>query len=537
MKVHPILVSTVASLLMGACPVSAKSKWPKPQSIELTPIGTVSAGPDSFDKSAAEIVAHDPEHQRLFVVNSQKARVDVVDISDPTDPKIVKSALDATSYGKAANSVAVKNGLIAIAVEATVKTDPGTAVFFDTDLNFLSAVPVGALPDNIVFTPDGKKVLVANEGEPNDDYSIDPEGTVSIIDVSKGAAALTAASVKTADFKAFNNWIPRGVRISGPNATNAQDLEPEFIAVSENSRFAWVTLQENNAVAILDINAARVIWISPLGTKDHSRKGNGLDASDKDKAINIATWPIRGLYMPDGIATFRHGPFELLITANEGDTRDYSGFSDEGRIKDAVLDPKAFPNAAALQDDKMLGRLKYSTVDGDRDGDDDIDTLYTFGARSFSIRTTTGFLLYDSGDDFEQIIAEQAPEAFNVSNDNNTFDNRSDDKGPEPEGVVVGEVGGRTYAFIGLERVGGVMVYDITNPVRPEFVQWANNRNYVNEDGSEADPEAPENGDLGPEGLVFIPAAQSPNGKPLLAVGNEVSGTTTIYEINPAPGK
>ena len=39
-------------------------------------------------------------------------------------------------------------------------------------------------------------------------------------------------------------------------------------------------------------------------------------------------------------------------------------------------------------------------------------------------------------------------------------------------------------------------------------------------------------GDLGPEGLVFIPAAQSPNGRPLLVVGNEVSGTTAVLQLN-----
>ncbi|MFM7576255.1 MAG: choice-of-anchor I domain-containing protein, partial [Microcystaceae cyanobacterium] len=135
-------------------------------------------------------------------------------------------------------------------------------------------------------------------------------------------------------------------------------------------------------------------------------------------------------------------------------------------------------------------------------------------------------LVYDSGDDFEQITGTFFPDYFNASNSNNNFDNRSDDKGPEPEGLVLGEIEGRSYAFIGLERIGGVMVYDVSNPQTPQFVQYLNNRNFSVATNS------PEAGDLGPEGLTFIKAEESPNGKALLVVANEVSGTTTIYEIN-----
>jgi hypothetical protein len=379
----------------------------------------------------------------------------------------------------------------------------------------------------VTFSPNGRYVLVANEGEPNDDYDVDPEGSVSIIDLSSGVGNLTQNDVQTASFTKFNNQrIDPLIRIFGPNASIAQDLEPEYIAVSEDSQLAWVTLQENNALAIIDIPSAEVIALRSLGLKDHSQPGNALDASDRDDAINIATWPVYGMYLPDAIAAFTIRGQQYLITANEGDARDYDGYAEEERIKDLDLDPTAFPNAADLQEDEAIGRLTVTTAQGDVDGDGDFDALWAFGARSFSIWSRQGNLVYDSGDAFEQITAASLPDGFNATNDeNDSFDNRSDNKGPEPEGVVVGVVNGRTYAFIGLERVGGIMVYDVTNPASPHFVDYVNTRDFS------GDPEAGTAGDLAPEGLTFVPASDSPTGNPLLIVGYEVSGTVTIFNI------
>jgi hypothetical protein len=493
-------------------------------SIQLTPVGTYETG--IFDESAAEIPAYDPASQRLFVVNANSASVDVLDLSDPTNPTKLFE-IEGAAFGGSANSVAVKEGIVAIAIEAEVSQDPGSVVFLDTDGNLLKSVTVGALPDMLTFTPDGQKVLVANEGEPSSDYTVDPEGSVSIIDLSNG---VENATVTTADFTAFNSQIDQlraaGVRIFGPNATVAQDVEPEYIAVSEDSTTAYVALQENNALAVLDVEAGEITDILPLGFKDHSLEGNGLDASNQDDAINIQTYPILGMYQPDAIATYTVNGETYIITANEGDARDYDAFSEEARIADLTLDPVAFPNAAELQDDAVLGRLNVTTANGDIDGDGAFEQLYSYGARSFSIRDAQGNLVYDSGDDFERITAELIPTEFNSNNDeNDSFDSRSDDKGPEPEGVTTGVIAGRTYAFVGLERVGGVMVYDVTTPTSPTFVQYINNRDFS------GDAEAGTAGDLGPEGLIFIPGEDSPNGTPLLVVANEVSGSTTVYEI------
>ncbi|MEW8433471.1 MAG: choice-of-anchor I family protein [Candidatus Thiodiazotropha sp.] len=500
--------------------------------LNLSVIGQYQTG--VFDDGAAEIVAHDRRSQRLFAINASKNTVDVLDINDPTNP-LLMGTIDATALGGGANSVAVHKGLVAVAIEAEDKQAPGVVAFYDAvDLNLIDTVPVGSLPDMVIFTHNGKHLLVANEGEPNDDYTVDPEGSISIIDLKHG---VSHAKVRTADFTRFNakadELKAQGIRIFGPNASVAQDLEPEYITVSKNSKRAWVSLQEANALALVDIRRARVMKLLPLGTKDHSLPENALDVSNRDDMINIASWPIKGMYQPDAITSYKFRGRTFIVTANEGDSRDYDGFSEEERVGDLVLDDTAFPNAASLQKNENLGRLKITTVDGDSDGDGDYDEIYSYGARPFSIRNARGKLVYDSGDDFERITAALLPDDFNSNNDeNDSADSRSDDKGPEPEGVTVGKIEDRTFAFVGLERVGGIMVYDITNPHRVRFVQYLNNRDFTVDAQLPDDSTNPLVGDLGPEGIAFISEDDSPVESPLLVVGNEVSGTTTIYAID-----
>jgi len=502
-----------------------------PLDISLTAIGRyTNAGP--YDQAAAKIVTHDPLTQRLYVANGRDNRVEVLDILDPTQPTKI-AELDMDPYGAIVNGVAVQHGLLAVAVQNAVKTSPGQAVFFDSNLQFLNAVPVGALPDFIVFSPDGRWVLVSNEGEPNtyNDYgaetngpSIDPEGSITIVDLWTGVATPT---VNTATFTAFNDAaLDPSIRIFGPNATVAQDLEPESIAVSADSTTAYVTLQENNAMAVVDIASATVTRLVGLGFKDCSQPGYGLDASDQDNAINITNWPVWAVYMPDEVAACQYRGQTFLVMANEGDVRDYPGYAEAARVSTLPLDPTAFTNAAELKLTNNLGRLNVSTVGGDPDGDGDFDFLFATGGRSFTIRTADGQVVFDSGDQFEQVTAALYPKAFNCSNTANKRDARSPSKGPEPEGVVLGTVVGRTLAFIGLERIGGVMVYDVSDPFHPELVDYVNTRNFAGTFNFDTA------GDLGPEGLKFISAGNSPTGKPLLAVANEVSGSVTLFQIN-----
>jgi len=533
-------VRTLAALLLGAavlagCSGSDDAAEPTPKTLALEKIG----GFDGGAVGAAEITAYDAASKRLFVVNGANGTVDVLDLSNPASPRRIE-AISVAALGASANSVAVHDGLVAVAIEASPKTSPGVVAFYNAaDLRLLNTVRVGALPDMVTFTPDGRYLLVANEGEPNS-YgqadSVDPEGSVSVITVNRGGTP----TVATADFRAFNGQEAalraQGVRIYGPNATAAQDLEPEYIAVSPDGTTAYVTLQENNAVAVVDIAAARVTAVRPLGFKDHSLAGMGFDASDEDggtntnsgtPAVRIAPQPVKGLYLPDGIASFEANGQTYLITANEGDARaDWPGFNEETRVRShctAGLDPTVFPDAANQILDSNLGRLRItSTPNGGSAGKNaagQCNELYAFGARSFSIWNASLSRVFDSGDAFEQRTTALSNAAFNASNDNNTLDGRSAAKGPEPEGVVVGRFGERTFAFVGLERVGGVMVYDVSNPAAATFVTYYNTRT----GGT---------GDRGPEGLALIAASQSPNGKPLLVVGNETSGTTAILQVN-----
>jgi hypothetical protein len=608
---HTRLWSAALLLSLAACggggdatPV-APAPEATPSSLTLEKIGGYSTG--LFEVSAAEIPAFDTASKRLFVVNAQAGAVDVINLANPAKPVKI-GTLDATAVlaGAEINSVAVFNGTIAVAIQAPVKTDPGRmALYRASDLSLISSVTIGAQPDMITFTPDGTSVLVANEGEPSDDYQTDPEGSVSIIDVRN----LAVPVVRSAGFTAFNAQAAAlraaGVRIYGPGATVAQDLEPEYIAISADSSTAWVTLQENNALAKVDIATAVVTDILPLGLKDYGVAGNELDVSDRDNAINIRTWAgVRGMYQPDSMASYTVGSQTYLVTANEGDARAWGednaaywagdatkGFVEEFRVKYLVnkngwagragddlppqlnalaagglLNPTTFDYCGAVNGDPgacraddQLGRLNISWTMGyrvdamgnpvkfnaagveDAAGDRLMyDNLYSYGARSFSIWNANGTLVWDSGAEIEKFLASAdcklgsnrsiaCTTYFNSGhNEGDALDSRSDAKGPEPEGLAVGKIGDKTFAFIGLERMGGVLVFDITNPAVPTRVDYLNTRDeWVTDPPSLATV-----GDLGPEGLVFIPAAQSPNGKPLLIVGNETSGTTAVLQIN-----
>lgn len=906
--------------------------------IKLQFLGRYESG--LFDEGGAEVIAFDAATSRVFVVNAAETSIDVLDLRRPAQPQLLFK-IDGTPYGGGINSVAVKNGVVAAAVESDPKQLPGKIVFFDVNGAFLAAVEVGALPDMVTFTPDGRFVLAANEGEPADYCStgldVDPRGSISIIDISGGAANVTQANVRSAGFEIYDAaGAPAGVRVFGPGASVSQDLEPEYIAVSDDSRTAWVTLQEANALAVVSIEDATVDAVLPLGVHRHdaeiatlrnfgfdempslgttaagqqialggfsglffegldrrngrlifvthpdrgpnaqpfdfdgdgnverpfplpdfqlrivrfaldlrsgeaqileqipltradgtpitglpnvpgpvgpafrdevptdlfgnvldrdafggdiegivrvedgtywivdefrpaiyhftawgslierfvpagsnafgeivgtealpavygqrranrgfeavayqngkiyafiqspldnpdtpndasskkSRNGRilefdpvtktttaeylyifegggsdkigdavsqgggkfllierddaisltakkalfeidlagatnlatlpaeiagpggtlelldkagldaagikpvakrlaanlaragysfadkpeglakiadgvfaiindndfklagtfdpvtglldpnpnaqepivtlvnlrtaGLDASDRDDAINIARWPAQGFYMPDAIASYTIDGQTYLFTANEGDARDYDCFSEEERVRGVDLDPVAFPNASTLRDNANMGRLNITTANGDLDGDGDFDVLHSYGTRSFTIWTPEGRVVFDSGDDFERVTARAFPDDFNSGNDENgDFDGRSDNKGPEPEAIAIGEVGGRVYAFIGLERIGGIMVYDVTDPAAAGFVQYINSRDFA------GDPEEGTAGDLGIETLVFVPREQSPTGQALLISGNEISGTTAIFAVRP----
>lgn len=552
------LAAAAAAPSAGPKPDPRKPDPHKPVPLALAPLGSIKAGPlRSEDPRIAEINAFDAAGKRIFVVNPLDSRLDVIDISNPAAPgpetpvAIVEDCRRALGArcplvdGGEPNSVAIHGRLMAVAYANAVRTDNGHAVLYwlwpRAAPQFLTAVEVGALPDMITFSEDGRFVLTANEGEPSPDYAIDPPGSVSIIDLLKLVVGWPWGAVRHVGFEAFDAPERRarlereGVRIFGPGASVSQDLEPEYLAVAGNK--VYVTLQENNALAILNLHAGTVERIVPLGLKNHAKPGQGLDPSDQDGGIAIANWPVHGMYQPDAIAAFSVKGQTYLVMANEGDAREYAAFVEAVRLNNSsyVLDPTVFPNAAALKANTALGRLNVSLASGDLDGDGDFDRIDVFGGRSISIRDGQGRLVWDSGDLLERLSAslDGTRTLFNNTNSANSRENRSDDKGIEPEAVVVGDVKGRPYAFVGLERDSGIAVFDLSKPDAPALVSYVNNRRFPQNPTTGAFLPCDQNdcGDLGPEGLTFVPAKQSPTGKALLLVSNEASSTTTIWEI------
>ncbi len=512
--------------------------------IRLSVVGSYSG--NFFDLSSISPPAYDPVTQRIFVPMNDLGLVDVLDISNPAKPSKAFSIVTAPFKP---NSVDVNNGILAVALVNPLKVQPGRVVFFDINGTRIGGpVEVGSQPALLAFTPDGRRVVVANEGEANDEYTIDPEGSISLIDL--GVTGLDChiqqcqlePQVVNLNFRAYNNnkdqLIKAGVRIYGPDATVAQDLEPESVAVSFDSQTAWVMLQRNNAVAVVDIPGARITAITALGYQDHSLPGNGFDASDTDGVINIQTWPVRSFYEPDIVAPFQVGGTTYLVTANEGDPRDFSGYTELARVSDLQLDPIVFPTAASLQENRNLGRLSVTTVEGDTDKDGDYDQIYMLGSRSFAIWTTDWQQVFASGDQLEQRAAQAVPAFFNTSDDATRFDQKSNERGPEPEELAVGQVGGRHYVFVAPERIGGIYVYDITEPKAPVFQQYINYRNFAIDPAAVCQKNLPKSeqcartGDLGPEGILFIAADQSPLNVPLVAITNEVSNSTTLYRVD-----
>ncbi|WBV61485.1 choice-of-anchor I family protein [Chryseobacterium camelliae] len=491
--------------------------------ISLNYIG--SFDPSGTNNSSTEIVVHDPATQKLFTISSITDVFDIINFSNPIAPTVVNT-VNMAPYG-GITSIAVKNGIVAAASPNTNPQLNGSVVFFDTSGTFLKQVTVGALPDMITFSPDGTKVITANEGEPNDAYTVDPEGSVSIIDISGGISNLTQSNVTTLNFNAFDSQVAAlaatGLRKVRTNNTLSQDLEPEYVTISSDSQKAWVTLQENNAIAEINLATKTITNIWGLGKKDMSIPGNGFDASDNNGEVLIANWPVKAYYMPDGIQNFKSGSTHYIVTANEGDEKDLTGFSERTTVgaNTYTLDSSIFPQSSILKASYNLGRFRVSNATGNTDGDADFEEMAALGARSFSIfNADTKQIVYDSGDKFERYIAANHPLIFNADNEANGAKNRSRAKGPEPEGVAVGTLAGQTYAFITLERTGGVMVYNVTDPNNPTFTDYKHSR-----------MTSAYGGDNGPEGIIYIAPENTTTGKPYVIIANEISGTLSMYEI------
>ena len=526
--------------------------------LDLTQIARYSAGQYNVDGGVMEIVAYNQATEWAYAINGQSGKLAAIPLAGLTagahvealtgteiDVKALVEAEDSTFQYGDMTSVAISpdSTTLAAALQAQGSNDAGRVALFtceeDGTLTLEALVETGAQPDMVTFAGDGV-VLTADEGEPREGYGeniADPKGSVTVVDVE-------AQESTVVDFSAFDSQRDQlaedGIVLKKGSAPSV-DLEPEYIAVSGGK--AYVTLQENNAIAVLDIESQAFEGVYSAGFEDHST--TAIDLDKKDDAYDPQTYEsLLGIRMPDGIAAFTVEGATYLVTANEGDAREWGDedldtfyLSEDERDfgEEGVTSPTG---AITAENSGLEGKVVFFKTE-DFDGLDP-EKDYVFGGRSFTVFQVTENGLeevFTSGDDFEALTAQYVPEYFNASNDNAVLDDRSGKKGPEAESVTVGTVDGKTYAFVALERTGGVMAYDVTDPEAITFVNYVNTRDFgTTVEGSEEyeDGELDKwvtGGDVAPEGLLFLDAASSPNGEPLLLAACEVSGTVAVYQL------
>lgn len=510
--------------------------------LDMSLIGRYSTGTTNADGGVAEIVKYNKANEKFYLVNGSTGKLDIVSLSSLAANQTEASNLAADAsidvaaaingyagfagfvYGDLTSvDIDSDRGLVAVAVQAAGLNDDGVVAVFDTEGVLKKVVSAGKQPDCLVFTPDYKYILTANEGEPRDGYdtgTVDPAGSVTIVDVS--SSNIADASAQTIGFESFDTPEDKQLLLDSKvllksGTLPSVDLEPEYLSISPDSRYAYVSLQEANAIARFDISTKSFSWIKGLGFKDYATSGSGIDIY-RDGNINIKNETgFKGVYMPDGISVYEAGGKTYILTANEGDAREWGSYSDITSLQ-----------LAGSGQDGGTGKIKVDTLKtSDFENVFESNVKYLFGGRSFSIRDAEDMsLVYDSGSDFENYTAQYLPDRFNYSNDDTLKDKRSAKKGPESEDVKVGTIDGIPYAFIGMERIGGVFAYNLTDPAAPLFANYINSRDFETTVATGIN-----GGDVSPEGQCFVSADGSPTGKPLLLAANEVSGTVSVFEL------
>ena len=501
----------------------------------LEKIAGYSTGYSDQEGGVAEIVAYSQDNQKCYLVNGREQKLDIVSLAGLTAGEGAQSLtleqrLDVSqmipdfAFGDL-TSVAVDpvHDRVAVAVQAEDYAAKGAILLLNYDGEYLAHYPAGVQPDNVTFSPDGRYVLSANEGEPRQGYEngTDPQGSVTIVDL----AAETPAP-NTVTFEAFDaqrEALTQANVILKQGLNPSTDFEPEYIAVDGESATAYVALQEANSIAVLDLASGQFTGVYSLGFKDHSQPGNELDANKEDKQAKLQNEAFMGVYMPDGISLYEAGGKTFLLTANEGDASEWEEYANITTVVTGTVEEDGETTDVEVE---VLDKTKLDGLPAVEEG-----THFTLGGRSFSLYEVTQDGLtqvFDSGSDFESITAQAYPDHFNASNKNNKLDSRSDAKGPEPESVTVNLVEGKPYAYVGLERIGGVMVYDLSDPANPAFVEYVNTRDF-SVDFPEAGTD-PAQGDVSVEGMCAVPASASPTGQALLLTANEVSGTVAVFQ-------
>lgn len=474
------------------------------------------AGADG-DGGVAEIVKYNKYNQTMYLVSGKTQSVHIVNLnnvnsnSNTTLEATKTVTLESIGINDAGDITSVDvspdGKEIAIAIQHKDYDKNGYIARFDANGQLISIHEAGIQPDMITYSPDGSLILTANEGEPRQGYeagTVDPKGSITALDTNTNQSY-------DIDFTAFDSAESRAALVADnviikKDTAPSVDFEPEYITISNDSLTAYVTLQEANSIATIDLTTKQVTRVDSLGFKDYSSGDNKVDLYKKDDAINITnTDEFLGIYMPDGISSYEVDGKTYLLTANEGDSREWGDYINE------------------VEEKYGESKSKIVTLNtDDYDGFDDLSKKYLFGGRSFSIiDASTMTMVSDSNGEFEEITAKLLPEYFNCSNDDISFEDRSGKKGPEPEDIKTMIIDGKVMAFIGLERIGGVMMYDVSDPTNPTYVDYLNLRDFSDDIS----------GSVSPEGLCTVSAKDSPTNKPMLIIANEVSGDVNVVEV------
>ena len=549
MKKLPLAVLTLftASALITAGQLPALANG---ATLKITEIAAIASGDG---EGSSEIATYHAGSKRIFATNGVKNTIDIFDISDVANPKKV-GAVALSPYGNDVTSVAAGKDVVVAVVNVSDKfsatgvptTTNGKIVVFDTDGKVLSSPDVlGVLPDSVTFAPNGTTALVAIEAQPvcakddpataakeETDYTkaSDPVGGVTVVDLTNPASPV----LRFAGFNQFSvaDMRAKGIAVSSVVNNVAKDFEPEFVTAVDNN-YAYVTIQEANAIGRLNIKSATFESVTRAFESNLSIVSR--DTSDRDAGAGPRTYKnVVGASQPDAIAGFTIGSGQYFVTANEGDAREYTCLNDDLRGSALKVDARRFPDWKALSGSAALGRAKVNPTIGDKDGDGDIDTIHLRGSNSMTMYRN-GLVIWDSANLLDQIQTQ----AFGVANINGSHSlssdkstmnyvgqDRSDDKGSEPEGVAVGMVGDRRIAILGLERMTALAIFDITVPGNPIFQEWLQML------PTKATP-AKEVKHFSPEGIVFVPADKSPSGKALIITSYELSGSLSIHQIEP----
>lgn len=489
-----------------------------------------------FDQNKLSYHAYDASSERIFVASPGENKLYTFDISN-TDKVFQDSTINLNIYQTEVSAIAARQGVVALTFINNLPQARGKLVLLDTAGQLINQFTVGAYPSFVRFSSDGRYLIVGNEGPPADDYSVDPMGSVSVLQIlSANPSVLTQNDVFTIGFKGLDStdYHPL-LRIYGNDGQQlpSQDIEPEDIALLPGSTKAVVSLQENNGIALIDFGSFSLDTVHGLGWQSHQDSSDGLDGSAQNQRINIRGYKnLFGLYQPKGLAALQQLGKNYILSANQGAYRAYSGYDETQLVKNTALNPSTIPDRSQYIEDSLIGSLRLTKTMGNARNVFIYDSMFTFGTRSWSVWDDSLNLVWDSGDDLAEWLAQAFPNQFNsLANSNQSYKQASPHFGPEAHLVTYGEVDGTPYAFVGLKQMGAVAIYDLSNIQSPQQVSLLLDRDFSL---AASDPQS---GDQGITDLSFVPANLSPNGLELLIASHGVSGSLSVYELGQGIGQ